>query len=153
MALTVSACGGTAQTSSSKGTHPATVVVSIPTGWTSYAYGAALISAPRSWQVEHDTNCPDSQAPGSLLLGFPKVLEPCPMIPGTVNYVAVTRLPAGDSYRHPPYAPTPVVVNGLFVYEATSLPGSMVWAVPTLGIQVAGTGTQASEVMHTLRRA
>jgi hypothetical protein len=127
--------------------------VPIPAGWKSYLYEKAEISVPGDWHVGHDTNCPDGQAPGSLLLGFPTVLENCPMIPAGISYVAVTALPTGSAYRQPPFAPTPVMINGVPVYQCGGSPGSLVWAAPTLGIQLAGEGTDTRTIFYTLRRA
>ena len=144
----------TTTTTSSKTTSGTTSSrVSIPRDWTSYTYGSAAISVPSDWVVRHDTNCPDSQAAGTLLLGFPKVLENCPMIPTSISDVIVTTLPGDDTYRLPPFAPTPVMVNGIPVYQGFGSPSSLVWAVPTLGVQVTGTGPETRTILHTLRRA
>ncbi len=128
-----------------------TLTAPIPAGWKSYLYEKAEISVPGDWYVGHDTNCPDGLAPGSLLLGFPKVLENCPMIPAGISYVAVTALRAGDGYRQPPFAPTPAMINGAAIYQGGGSPGSLVWAAPTLGVQVAGDGPDARTILHTLR--
>ena len=131
----------------------AALAVPIPVGWKSYHYENTEISVPGDWYVGHDTNCPDGQAPGSLLLGFPKVLENCPLIPAGISYVAVTALPTGDGYRQPPFPPTPVKINGVPIYQSFGSPGSLVWAAPTLGVQVAGEGPDTRAIFHTLRRS
>lgn len=150
LAVVLSACGGSTTIVTSGATSPS---VSIPRGWKTYTYLSAAISVPNNWVVRHGTNCPDGQAPGTLLLGFPKVLENCTLIPASISYVAVTTLPSGNRYRSPPFAPTPVMVNGIPIYQGFGSPGSLVWAAPTLGVQVAGTGPDTLMILHTLRRA
>ena len=106
---------------------------SVPGGWKTYTYGQAAISIPGNWVVRHDTNCPDGQAPGTLMLGFPKVLESCPEIPASASYVAMTLKTTGRSY---------VGFGSPSHVQQTSL-----------GIEVIGTGADASRIFHTLRRA
>jgi len=154
LGMALAACSGSTPSSSSAGTSSTPKsTVPVPAGWKSYTYEKAEISVPSDWYVGHNTNCPDGQAPGSLLLGFPKVLENCPMIPTGISYVAVTSLPTGDGYRQPPFAPTPVMVNGVPIYEGGGSPGSLVWAAPSLGVQVAGEGPDTRTILHTLRRS
>jgi len=150
--ITVAACSSPMPSANTGTISKPKPIVPIPAGWKSYLYEEAEISVPGDWYVGHDTNCPDGQAPGSLLLGFPKVLENCPMIPAGISYVAVTALPTGDGYRQPPFAPTPVMINGVPIYQGGGSPGSLVWAAPTLGIQVTGEGPDAL-ILYTLRRA
>lgn len=61
LTLVISACGGGSTTKLTGSTLPS---VSVPQGWKTYTYGKAAISVPISWEVKHDTNCPNTNAPG-----------------------------------------------------------------------------------------
>jgi hypothetical protein len=122
----------------------------VPQGWNTYTYGLAAISVPSSWAVRYENNCPDGKAPGTLLLGYPKVLEFCPELPAPISYVAVTTLPSGAAGLPTP-AQKPIMVNGVPVYVGFGSPGSVEWAAPSLGVQITGTGSDANRILHTLR--
>lgn len=68
------------------------------------------------------------------MLGFPKVLESCPEIPESASFVAMTMKTTGRSY----------VGFGSPTYFEQS--------IQSLGIEVIGTGADASRIFHTLRR-
>jgi hypothetical protein len=121
-----------------------TVHVAIPAGWKSNSYGHATISVPKSWVVEHNTNC---SRPNSLLLGFPNPLEFCPN----------ERAPSSVAIFHPVDQPAPTgaftKVNGLPVYVTMGSPFMLEWIAPTLGLEITGMGPGASRIMHTLRHS
>jgi hypothetical protein len=125
----------------------------VPQGWKTETDGNVAVSVPSSRVVEHDTNCPVGQAPGTILLGFPKVLENCPALPASISYVAVITLPIGTSHGPPSGGFAPKAINGVPVYPGSRLAGSYDWAVPSLGVEVSGTGQDADRILHTLRRS
>jgi hypothetical protein len=133
-------------------TSPSTTLAG-PREWKTATYGKVAISVPMSWVVEHDTNCPDAQAPGTILLGFPKVLENCPALPASISYVAVVTLPPGASHGPPSGGFAPKSINGVPVYPGSRLDGSYDWAVPSLEVEVSGTGQDADRILRTLRRS
>lgn len=145
LALATSACGGVSTTTSTGSTLRS---VSIPQGWKTYTYGKAAISVPSSWEVKHGTNCPNTNAPGALLLGFPKVLEHCPEY-SDVSYVAVIDIPAGSPSGSAPQKPT--MVNGVPVFVGFGSPSTIEWTAPSLGVELIGTGSDANRILHTLR--
>jgi len=150
LSVALSGCAGSTTTPTLRATSPS---VSIPRGWSTYTYGSVAISVPSDWVVRHDTNCPNSRAPGTLLLGFPAVPEQCTLIPASTSYVGVTTLPVGNVYRPLPLSPTPIVVNGIRIYQGSGSPTSLVWVAPALGVQVAGTGPETPAILQTFRRA
>jgi len=125
-----------------------TAHVEVPKGWASYTYSGATISEPKSWTVEHNSNCPLTTARGALLLGFPKVLMNCPNYPVSLGLVEL---------YHPTQAETPTIgsikVNGVPVGVIRASPSYTVWSIPSLGIDVTGVGSEAVQILHTLRRA
>jgi len=139
LALAISACGGGSTLPSA----------SVPQGWTTYTYGKAAISVPSSWEVKHDTNCPNTNAPGSLLLGYPKGgPEHCPSY-SVVNYVAVIGITAGSVSGSATQKPT--MVNGVPVFVGFGSPSTIEWTAPSLGVEIIGTGSDANRILHTLR--
>jgi len=128
-----------------------TATVSVPAGWKTYTYRAAAISVPSTWAVEHNTNCPDGQAVGTLLLGIPKVLENCPALPASLTYVAVSTPSTSSPSTSPGEKPT--IVNGMPVYRSFGSPSSIEWFVPALGVQIYGTGAGVDAVLNTLQQA
>jgi len=139
LALAISACGGGSTLPSA----------SVPQGWTTYTYGKAAISVPSSWEVKHDTNCPNTNAPGSLLLGYPKGgPEHCPSY-SVVNYVAVIGITAGSVSGSATQKPR--MVNGVPVFVGFGSPSTIVWTAPSLGVEIIGTGSDANRILHTLR--
>jgi len=123
----------------------------VPEGWKTATFDNVAISVPDNWVVDHGTNCPDGQAPGSLLLGFPKTLDHCPEIPASISYVAVSALPGGASQKVP--EPAPVTrIDVVPVYPGSRYSGSFDWVVPSLGVEVSGTGRDADRILATLRR-
>ena len=107
--------------------------VSIPKGWKSYTYGGVTISVPKSWAVKHNTNCPNTSAPGALLLGSPKTPYHCPAYQYSLSYVTIH----GTMGAIPP-AGSPVKVNGLGVDVGFGSPTSLDWFVPSLGLLIFG---------------
>ena len=121
----------------------------VPTGWRTYAYADALISAPAAWQVERDAPCPSSRAPGLLVLGAPQgVAYSCPMIVLPANEVSL----AVVSPTTEPSGPVVATewVNGLKVVELASGPARTAWWVPSLSLQALGSGPEAPAVLRTL---
>lgn len=112
--------------------------VSVPKGWKSYSYGGITVSVPQSWAVKHNTNCPNTSAPGALLLGYPKVLEDCANYEFSLNFVAIYRL-----YPTKTTTPTPIMVNSLPVDALRASTNYTVWSVPSLGIEMTGEGAQS----------
>jgi hypothetical protein len=125
---------------------PTQLAVSVPIGWKTYTFGHAAISVPADWVVRHETDCPDGHAPGTLLLGIPRVLQSCPEIPASVNEVAMSSLVHGSGEN----LGAPERMNGVLVYPIT---GSLTWDVPSLGIVIVAAGSDAQRILHTLRRA
>ncbi len=123
--------------------------VDIPKGWASYSYSGATVSVPRTWTVEHNTNCPITTGSGALLLGFPKVLYHCPNYSASLGLVEIYH-PTGQS---PQANGAHLKVNGVPVEVQTSTPAYTVWAVPTLNISITAEGSEALEILHTLRRS
>ncbi len=146
LALAISTCGGGSPTTSTGSTLPR---VSVPQGWKTYTYGKAAISVPSGWEVKHDTNCPNTSAPGALLLGYPKVLEHCPEY-SVASYVAVIDIPAGSVSESAPQKAT--LVNGVPVFVGFASPSTIEGTAPSLGFEIMGTGSDASRILHTLRR-
>ena len=50
------------------------------------------IAVPGDWAVKHSTNCPNTTAPGTLLLGVPPVLIQC----AAFEYPKTCSTPAAD---------------------------------------------------------
>lgn len=158
----MAACGSATTASPSPTTAPR-ATASLPRGWRTYIYGAAAISVPNSWVARHDNNCPDTLAAGTLELGVPRVLINCTLIVGSPPTVTVSALTAGISYASP--CLSSLEVNGLTAYGADCAASpavgpstSTTWTVPSLDIEVSGSGDTASQslvnlILHTLRRA
>jgi hypothetical protein len=130
---------------------PATVAV--PEGWKTYTYGKAAVSVPGTWQVKRDTNCPNTAAPGALLLGYPKTIEYCPAYQSTASYLALidrTDAAAGSGSTAPE---KPEMINGVAVYVGFGSPAALEWTAPSLGIEIIGAGPLADRIVSTLRRA
>lgn len=126
-----------------------TTHLDVPRGWASHTYSGATISVPRSWTVEHNTNCPVATKSGALLLGFPKVLYHCPDYSGPLALVELYH-PTGQS----PHAKAGhLKVNGVPIEVQTASPSYIVWSVPSLGVDITAEGSEALQILHTLRRA
>ena len=115
--------------------------------------GKVAISVPATWQVKHDTNCAGTEAPGVLLLGEPKVLQFCPAYVSAPNVVTVTRLPAGAGTGGSSPGPKAVLVNGVPVDIGFGSPSELQWTVPSLGVEITGTGPLTRRILATLRRS
>ena len=139
--------------SSSTTASPTTTTVSIPSGWKTYAYGQMAIAVPSSWAVMHDTNCPNSAAPGTLLLGLPAVLSNCAALGYPANVVTVSQLSTEASTTSVPAGEKSVTINGIPVYLGFGSPTMVQWTVPSLDVRITGTGPDSSRVMHTLHKA
>jgi hypothetical protein len=160
LALLSAACGSSGPPSAST-TTKGTNAVSVPRGWKTYTYGGAAISAPPTWAVRLDFNCPDSQS-GTVELGPPTAVSSCPAATLPTQIVSVSSpIPSLDytSCRSSR-------VNGLTVYSAdctaSDAGGGVYWIVPALGVEVTGTvsgaagsgpGSPVYRVLHTLRPA
>jgi hypothetical protein len=154
VALPLPGCGRS-MTSRHPGCCSAPTVTStlpVPPTWQTGTYGQVAISVPGDWVVRHDTNCPDGQAPGTLLLGFPKVLQSCPEFSN--DYVAVITLAGGALEKPPSGSGMPRSINGLLIYPESQTPGWFDWALPSLGIEVNGNpGQDADQILETIRRS
>ncbi len=148
--LALAACSGSAvsgQVPTSAPVHR----VRAPVGWSSYSYGDAEVSVPGTWVVRRSSNCPDAQAPGTLLLGVPKVIYHCPEVPGSASYVVITssdRSSSSSQLR----APGPLTINGVSVDVGFSSPLALEWDAPSLDVQIEATGPLSTRILHTLRR-
>jgi hypothetical protein len=125
--------------------------VSIPKGWKSYAYGGVTISVPKSWAVKHNTNCPNTSAPGVLLLGYPKSPYHCPAYQYSDNSFAIYGLGATSLGGGP--VGKPIKVNGVSVYVGFGSSIMQQWTVVGLGIQIEARGSDSNRILHTLRRS
>ena len=130
-----------------------TTTVLVPSGWKTYIYGKAAIAVPRSWAVKHDTNCPNAPAPGTLLLGLPPVLSFCAAFQYPTSVVTVSKVSTEASTTSIPARAKPVTINGIPVYLGFSSPTTLQWTVPSLDVQITGTGPDSNRVMHTLHKA
>jgi hypothetical protein len=145
--LLVAAC------SSSTTASPGTTMVSIPSGWKTYTYGKMAIAVPGNWAVKKDNNCPDPSAPGTLHLGLPAVDFSCPMSPSSIGSVVVWQLSSGTSTSGDPAGQKSVTIDGIPVNVGSGSATLAVWTVPSLGVQITGTGPDSIRVMRTLRKA
>jgi hypothetical protein len=145
--LLVAACSSSTTASSS------TTTVSIPSGWKVHTYGKMAIATPGNWAVKQEDNCPDPAAPGTLHLGLPAVDFSCPASPPSIGSVVVWPLNSGTSTKGEPSGQKPVAINGVPVNVEIGSTTLAVWTVPSLGVQITGTGTNSIRVMHTLHKA
>jgi hypothetical protein len=122
--------------------------VSIPEGWHSYSYRGVMISVPMRWAVKHNTNCPNTSAPGALLLGYPRTLEFCADYQYTNDYVAVYASPVATTATG-----ESIKVNGLTVDVGFGSSAQLEWNIPSLGLQVTAGGSQGKRIVRTLRRS
>lgn len=113
--------------------------VSVPHGWKTYTYQHAAVSIPGDWVVRYGTSCPGGQGAGTLLIGPPKVSESCPAIPASVSYVEITTTSSRTRW-------TPEGVAG------SPYASSIGWIVPSLGIELTGTGADVLRIYRTLHR-
>src|ERR1022692_825103 len=103
-------CTACSSTSTGSGGSLPSSTLAVPTGWKTYAYGKAAISVPSDWVVTGN-GCGVGTAPGTLLLGLPKVLPSCPMDQNGQNEVTL------DSPSSPvTSSEASTVVNGLQAY-------------------------------------
>ena len=155
--IVVAGCGKTTETGRSAccaaplSTRPASDVV--PEGWKTATYGKVAISVPDAWEVEHDTNCPDAEAPGTLLLGYPKILESCPDDPSDLGLVTVVDNRVGSVLGTAKDKEKPGMINGVPVYVGFGSPSELQWSVPLLGVEITGMGPLAPRIVSTLRRS
>ena len=147
IAIPLVACGSSTTASSTKTT------VSIPSGWKTYTLGAMAISVPGKWAVKHNSTCPNAKAPGALLLGVPPVLIQCAAFEYPKSVVTVSQISSETSTTDVPAAQKPVSINGIPVYVGFGSPTTLYWTVPSLDVQIIGTGPDSSQVLHTLHKA
>jgi hypothetical protein len=145
-------CAACSSTTTSPMGTPTSSTIAVPQGWKTYTYGKMAIAVPSTWAVKHDTNCPNAHAPGTLLLGVPPVLIQCVAYQYPATVVTVSQITAGmPGVRSP--GQKPVIVNGVPVYVGFGSPSTVHWTVPSLDVQIMGTGPESNRVMHTLRKA
>jgi hypothetical protein len=132
-------------------TTSARATVRVPEGWKTDTYGKVAISVPGTWQVKRDTNWPNTAAPGALLLGYPKTPEFCPEYRSTVSDVALINPPGAASWSVA--REKPEMINGVEVYPGFGSPAALEWMVPSLGIEIIGTGPLADTIVSTLHRS
>ncbi len=144
IALQLVACGSSTTASST------TTTVSIPSGWKTFTLGTMAIAVPGNWAVKHNTNCPNPTAPGALLLGEPPVLFHGPAYEYPKNVVTVSQLGSETSTTNVPAGQNPVETNGIPANVGFGSPTTLYWTVPSLDVQIIGTGPEVSQVLHTL---
>jgi hypothetical protein len=147
LALLLAAC------SSSTNAPSTTTNVSIPSGWKTHTYGKMAIAVPSNWAVKRGTNCPNAPAPGTLLLGLPAVLSYCAAFQYPKSVVTVSQLSSETSTTNVPAGQKPVTINGIPVYLGFGSTTMLQWTVPSLDVQITGTGPNSNRVMHTLHKA
>ena len=136
------------------------VVASSPVDWPTFTYQSAAISVPRSWSVRRDQNCPDQSAEGTLELGLPRVASTCVALVVPTVGITVSALTPDVAYA----SCSSFRVNGQRAYvgdcETRPPEGVTIWAIPSLGVEVAGSGSGNTEssalvdlILHTIRRA
>lgn len=146
--LLVAACSSSTATSAAT-----TMTVSIPAGWKSYTYGKMAIAVPGSWLAKHNTNCPNSPAPGTLLLGLPPILSFCAAFQYPNSVVTVQQLGVEPKSTFGfSNAEKPRSINGIPVYLGFGSPTMIQWIVPSLGVEITGTGPDSNRVLHTLHK-
>ena len=138
---------------SSSTTASSSTTVSIPSGWKIHTYGKMAIATPGSWAVKQENNCPDPAAPGTLHLGLPAVDISCPVSPPSIGSVVVWPLNSGTSTKGESSSQKPVTINGVPVNVEIGSATLAVWTVPSLGVQITGTGPNSIRVMRTLHKA
>jgi hypothetical protein len=111
------------------------------------------IAVPANWALKHNTNCPNTTAPGALLLGMGPVLFHCPAFEYPKSVVTVSQISSETSTTNVPVGQKPVNINGIPVYVGFGSPTTLYWTVPSLEVQIIGTGPDASQVLHTLHKA
>jgi len=124
----------------------------VPTGWKSATYGRVTISVPSNWAVKRATGCPNTAAPGALLLGAPATPINCPYYHYPVNRVTVTTIPVGDD-TDLPSATSATRINGIRVLRLFGSPNALEWIAPSVNVEISGSGPQAGRIVHTLRAA
>ena len=117
---------------------------SIPNGWKTYTYGHAAISVPSNWVVKRNSDCPDARAPGTMLLGLPKVPQFCPLIPMSANYLEIVNAPDSNPKQVEK-------VNGITVGIGFGAPSMITWTAPSLGIDIIGHGAITRRIVQTLQ--
>jgi hypothetical protein len=130
---------------SSQITNSGATSVHVPHGWKSYTYGDAQISVPGSWTVLRPGTCPSGAGTtGTLFLGGTTPNSNCSILQASNDYVAISS-PITQSMQS-----NPMEVNGVRVFVGfTSDP--ILWAAPSLNVQLAASGPNAEEALHTLR--
>ena len=96
---------------------------------------------------------PNAQAPGTLLLGLPAVPSRCPELQAARSVVTVWPISSETSTTNVPTEPKPVTINGVPVYVGLGSPTVLYWIVPSLAVQITGSGPESSQVMQTLHKA
>ena len=149
-AAALTACGGPPGSLAVHAPMPARIA-SVPPGWRTYTYARAAVSAPATWAVRRDSNCPDPRAPGTLLLGVPMVPEHCPEIPASASWVVVTS-PDQAASSSQLRAPGQRTVNGVHVRVGFGSPLAEVWDAPSLDVQIEAIGPLSGRILPTLRK-
>jgi hypothetical protein len=124
----------------------------VPKGWKSSTYEGVTVSVPSSWTVKHAADCPNTSAPGALLLGESATETNCPMYHYPADQVMIRAIPVGDETGLT-HGQSPEIINGIRVFVLFGSPVAREWVAPSRGIEISGSGPQAGRVVHTLRPA
>ncbi len=125
--------------------RPVVVQAATPSGWLPVTYGNAQISVPRSWSLVTGGAAACGPSTGVIVLGdgawCPPGMGDSPT-PGTsiATLTIMTAHPMVDKGSR-------AVVNGVPLYTPGVAP---VYVVPSLGAELAFTGTLRPRVLHTL---
>jgi hypothetical protein len=112
------------------------------------AYGLQL-SVPKSWKVGYFQNCPED-APGTLLIGTPLILDNCVNFPYNTNIVSLQ--PEKSEVWTKSSSDRSFVIHGLHV-KSQSTGGEVEWAIVSKSTVVTASGPQAQAVLKTLTTA
>jgi len=93
---------------------------------------------------QRNSDCPDARAPGTMLLGLPKVPQFCPLIPMSANYLEIVNAPDSNPKQVEK-------VNGITVGIGFGAPSMITWTVPSLGIDIIGHGAITRRIVQTLQ--
>ncbi len=120
-------------------------------------YGGVTLKVPGSWRVERGAppgvTVVSPESVKSTCRGVPPNDEgPCGL-PRPADALTIVSLRSHTRFSPPGLTFRATTVNGLRVLVATTRGGALDWHVPSLGVQVSGSGAQVPAVLRTLRRA
>jgi len=129
-----------------------------PSGWVPVDLGDAQISVPANWESVYDDRlCDWEAAPGDVVVNPPSPPISCPASirgqPSTI--VILERLAHGAASSKSALTINGIVVRLVGVSQPKCI-GCMsitTYLVPSLGVQIAVSGSLASRVLHTLTRS